>query len=43
MLAATSLAIFLVPVLFVTITRIAYGKEKLETMKKDKGESLNQS
>jgi HAE1 family hydrophobic/amphiphilic exporter-1 len=43
MLAATSLAIFLVPVLFVTITRIAYGKEKLEAMKKDKGESLNQS
>jgi hydrophobic/amphiphilic exporter-1 (mainly G- bacteria), HAE1 family len=29
MLAATSFAIFTVPVLFVTITRIAYGKEKL--------------
>ena len=29
MLAATLLAIFVVPVLFVTITRIAYGKEKL--------------
>ena len=29
MLAATSLAIFIVPVLFVTITRLAYGKEKL--------------
>ncbi len=29
MLAATLLAIFIVPVLFVTITRIAYGKEKL--------------
>jgi len=29
MLAATMLAVFIVPVLFVTITRIAYGKEKL--------------
>ncbi len=29
MLAATMLAIFIVPVLFVTITKIAYGKEKL--------------
>jgi HAE1 family hydrophobic/amphiphilic exporter-1 len=29
MLAATLLAIFVVPVLFVTITRFAYGKEKL--------------
>ena len=29
MLAATMLAIFIVPVLFVTITRIAYGKKKL--------------
>jgi len=35
MLAATSLAIFIVPVLFVTITRLAYGKEKLEKMRKD--------
>ncbi|MDR3667368.1 MAG: multidrug efflux RND transporter permease subunit [Ignavibacteriaceae bacterium] len=34
MLAATLLAIFVVPVLFVTITRIAYGKEKLEQMRK---------
>jgi len=32
MLAATMLAIFVVPVLFVTITRIAYGKEKLRLM-----------
>jgi HAE1 family hydrophobic/amphiphilic exporter-1 len=32
MLAATMLAIFAVPVLFVTITRIAYGKKKLEEM-----------
>ena len=29
MLAATMLAIFIVPVLFVTITRIAYGRKKL--------------
>jgi HAE1 family hydrophobic/amphiphilic exporter-1 len=32
MLAATLLAIFIVPVLFVTITRIAYGKKKLEEL-----------
>jgi len=29
MLAATSLAIFVVPVLFVLITRLSYGKKKL--------------
>ena len=29
MLAATTLAIFIVPVLFVVITRLSYGKEKL--------------
>ncbi|MGE5351391.1 MAG: efflux RND transporter permease subunit [Acidobacteriota bacterium] len=33
MLAATLLAIFVVPVLFVTITRFAYGKEKLEALR----------
>ncbi len=33
MLAATSLAIFIVPVLFVVITRLSYGKEKLATLK----------
>ena len=32
MLAATMLAIFIVPVLFVTITKIAYGKKKLEEL-----------
>jgi HAE1 family hydrophobic/amphiphilic exporter-1 len=32
MLAATLLAIFIVPVLFVTITRFAYGKKKLEEL-----------
>jgi hydrophobic/amphiphilic exporter-1 (mainly G- bacteria), HAE1 family len=38
MLTATLLAIFVVPVLFVTITRIAYGKEKLEQLRKQKPE-----
>jgi len=33
MLAATGLAIFIVPVLFVVITRLAYGKKKLEELK----------
>jgi HAE1 family hydrophobic/amphiphilic exporter-1 len=33
MLAATSLAIFIVPVLFVVITRLSYGKKKLEELK----------
>jgi HAE1 family hydrophobic/amphiphilic exporter-1 len=33
MLAATSLAIFIVPVLYVTITRLAYGKKKLAEMR----------
>ncbi|MEO9021601.1 MAG: multidrug efflux RND transporter permease subunit [Ginsengibacter sp.] len=32
MLAATSLAIFIVPVLYVFITRLAYGKKKLATL-----------
>ncbi len=34
MLAATFIGIFMVPVLFVVITRIAYGKKKLEALKK---------
>jgi HAE1 family hydrophobic/amphiphilic exporter-1 len=33
MLAATSLAIFIVPVLFVVITRVAYGKKKLDELR----------
>jgi multidrug efflux pump len=33
MLAATSLAIFIVPVLFVVITRLSYGKQKLARLK----------
>ncbi|WP_214070956.1 efflux RND transporter permease subunit [Mucilaginibacter sp. dw_454] len=34
MLAASTLAIFIVPVLYVIITRLSYGKEKLEYLKK---------
>ncbi len=34
MLAATFMGVFMVPVLFVLITRIAYGKKKLEQLKK---------
>jgi hydrophobic/amphiphilic exporter-1 (mainly G- bacteria), HAE1 family len=41
MLAATMLAIFIVPVLFVTITRIAYSKEELEKLKKQAQEQLD--
>jgi len=33
MLAATTLAIFIVPVLFVIITRLSYGKEKLSYLR----------
>jgi HAE1 family hydrophobic/amphiphilic exporter-1 len=35
MLAATSLAIFIVPVLYFLITRFAYGKEKLAELEKN--------
>jgi HAE1 family hydrophobic/amphiphilic exporter-1 len=34
MIAATFMGIFMVPVLFVTITRFAYGKKKLEELQK---------
>ncbi len=34
MLAASTIAIFIVPVLFVLITRLSYGKEKLEYLKR---------
>jgi len=36
MIAASSLAIFIVPVLFVVIVRIAYGKKQLEYLKTQK-------
>jgi HAE1 family hydrophobic/amphiphilic exporter-1 len=35
MLAATTLAIFVVPVLFALITRLAYGKKKLAELQAD--------
>ena len=35
MLAATSLAIFIVPVLFVVITKLSYGKKKIAELKKE--------
>jgi HAE1 family hydrophobic/amphiphilic exporter-1 len=38
MIAASSLAIFIVPVLFFLITRFSYGKEKLEWLKAHKDE-----
>jgi HAE1 family hydrophobic/amphiphilic exporter-1 len=41
MLAATSLAIFVVPVLFVVITRASYGKEKLAKLKAEAEERDN--
>lgn len=46
MLAATSLAIFVVPVLFVLITRLAYGKKKLADMElkaKEEGNERQES
>ncbi len=45
MIAATLLAIFMVPVLFMTITRLAYGKKglaELERKAKDEGEEKHQ-
>jgi HAE1 family hydrophobic/amphiphilic exporter-1 len=36
MIAASSLAIFVVPVLFVVIVKIAYGKKQLEYLKINK-------
>jgi len=38
MIAASSIAIFIVPVLFVVIVRIAYGKKQLEYLVQHKGE-----
>ena len=35
MIAATSLAIFIVPVLFVVITKLSYGKKKIAELKKE--------
>ena len=41
MLGATLLAIFIVPVLFVTITSIAYGKKDLERIKTSATEKIH--
>lgn len=38
MIAATTLAIFVVPVLFVLITKISYGKKKLKALRETKGD-----
>ncbi|SMO64847.1 efflux RND transporter permease subunit [Solitalea koreensis] len=43
MLTATSLAIFIVPVLFVIITRFAYGKKQLEELKHKGGNDKSHS
>jgi len=42
MLAATSLAIFIVPVLFVVITRMVYSKEKLASLKEHVSSGLTE-
>ena len=41
MFAATSLAIFIVPVLFVVITKASYGKKKLAVLKEIADEENN--
>lgn len=40
MLGATILAIFIVPVLFVTITKLAYGKKQMEKIRQRTGNKL---
>ncbi|HTQ65450.1 MAG TPA: efflux RND transporter permease subunit [Puia sp.] len=42
MLAATSLAIFIVPVLFVVITRLVYSKEKLQELQQHVSSGLTE-
>jgi HAE1 family hydrophobic/amphiphilic exporter-1 len=39
MIAASSLAIFIVPVLFVVIVKIAYGKKQLEYLAQHKDDN----
>ena len=43
MISASSLAIFIVPVLFVVIIRIAYGKKKLEYLVQHRDELIKES
>ena len=42
MIAASSLSIFIVPVLFVVIIKISYGKKQLENLAKQHNESVDQ-
>lgn len=43
MLAATTLAIFIVPVLFVVITRLSYGKQQLEYLQTQHAELMEKA
>jgi HAE1 family hydrophobic/amphiphilic exporter-1 len=43
MLAATTLAIFIVPVLFVIITRLSYGRERLEYLQAHREELVEKA
>jgi HAE1 family hydrophobic/amphiphilic exporter-1 len=43
MLAATTLAIFIVPVLFVLITRMSYGKKKLAFLRENHDELIEKA
>jgi HAE1 family hydrophobic/amphiphilic exporter-1 len=43
MLAASSIAIFIVPVLFVIITRVSYGKEKLDYLQSQHEELMEKA
>ena len=43
MLAASTIAIFVVPVLYVLITRVSYGKEKLEYLKAHHNELMEKA
>ncbi len=43
MIAATGLAIFIVPVLFVVITRLSYGKKELEELKARASENIEEN
>jgi HAE1 family hydrophobic/amphiphilic exporter-1 len=43
MTAASTIAIFIVPVLYVVITRLTYGKEKLEWLRSHHGELMEKA
>jgi HAE1 family hydrophobic/amphiphilic exporter-1 len=42
MLGATILAIFIVPVLFVTISKLAYGKKEMEKIRSSTANKLSE-